>query len=1022
MPLDDIPNPRRIRRVPITGSKRPAPKAKAARIEIDDYVPPKLRLPHLGDHRAPILVVLDPVVNAAPYPHAIKNDDMGWLKPRIEEYAKLGRDDVQFIVAAPSITFEQNGKDKEVTAHLKEHEAAFDEAVLAIQPKLIVPMGARAARQILGKAVQITKIRGSVIETTAKFGTIPVLPLMSSFYARRHPENEALFCADLETLGRVVESGYQSINASAREDMKIEWCFDIKHLLKKPPALLSVDVEGVGLVAFKKDTKLLTVQLTHKSGEAMVIPIDYDAGVNRHHQFINWIKVAHDQGISYVDPATNKRRAPKTQREAHTAYRKRILSQLKQLLENPEVRCIGQGLKFDVQYLWYQAGIDIANYFGDTLLLSHVYDENMLTRNIDDLARIFTPEYAGFNDLLNRDPEHQGKTRMDLLTPDKMLRYSGGDTIVAYDLYNRLYELVGRDSSLQNYYHQVVMRGIRGFVIMERVGFPIKRAKLKAYEKYLAAHQEQEKTWLLAQLPKSIKDKHKDTGVGLKPDRAAILIDYLYAHPDGLRLTPKAFTKTGQPSVSAKQALPYFAAEFEWVRRFMDYTKNQKLLSTYIRGFYKHIHDGFVRSSYHLHKTDTGRSSSSDPNGQNYPKRGAGAKKFREAFVAPKGWHFVSCDLSQAELRIAAMISGDENMMQVYLDGGDIHRATAAGVMGITLDAFLKLDPVVQAMKRYQAKAVNFGFLYGMWWRKFKEYAKTDYSVDYTDEEAANTREMFFETYPRLAEWHQRTEQFVRRNKFVRSFVGRIRHLPMVDSPDDSIAKQAVRQAINSPVQSFGSDIGVMAIGLITTYLKKTGLDKYIKVAGFIHDAIVFLARDTHSSQAIRLARHFMENVPFKKWFGWEPTVPIVADAEIGKTLAETYELKTRHYDRNSGNKTYWQIRNAVLREDLPGAVSRAEKARDGKDRKAYDKAVAGAHEIQKKLKLDLTDFGTFAPGRVDKSKLRRVRPSPAEPTTRVAFKVRKPHNTAKLPEQTNGKTQTRQSPVRKIRRIRKAA
>lgn len=1019
MPLDGTPI-RRIKRRP--AGKKPATK-KAGRINEKDFIPPVLDVPHLGDHRAPIVIVLDPVVSARSFEFPIKSEDMQWLAPRIMEFAKLGREDIQFIAAAPSITFEQNGKDKEVTAHLKAHEAAFDAAILALKPKLIVPMGARACRQIIGKAVQITKVRGAVIEETAKFGKIPVLPLMSPFYARRHPENEALFCADLETFGRVVSSGYQSINVSAREDMTIEWCFDIKHLLRNPPDLLSVDIEGVGLVPFAPSTRLLTVQLTHETGKAVVIPIDYDAGINRHHRFIDWIKVCHDQGLSKLDILTKRRRVPTTQKEAHGVYRAHILSQLKKLLENPKVRCIGQGLKFDVQHLWYQTGIDIANYYGDTLLLSHVYDENMLTRNIDDLARIFTPEYAGYNDLLNRDPEHQGKSRMDLLTPDKMLRYAGGDTIVAFDLYNRLYELVGRSKSLLNYYHQVVMRGIRGFAIMERVGFPIKRSKLKAYEKYLAAHQEQEKKWLLDQLPRAIKDKHKDTGVGLKPDRAAILIDYLYEHPAGLRLTPKAFTKTGQPSVSAKMALPYYAADYEWVRRFMEYTKNQKLLSTYIRGFYKHIHDGFVRSSYHLHKTDTGRSSSSDPNGQNYPKRGAGAKKFREAFVAPKGWHFLSCDLSQAELRIAAMISGDERMMQVYLDGGDIHRATAAGVMGLTLDEFLKLDPVVQALKRYQAKAVNFGFLYGMWWKKFKEYAKTDYGVDYTDEEAANTREMFFETYPRLGEWHQKTEQFVRKNKYVRSFIGRVRHLPMVDSPDDSIAKQAVRQAINSPVQSFGSDIGVMAIGLITSYLKNTGLDKHIKVAGFIHDAIVFLVRDRYSAQAIRIARKFMENVPFKKWFGWEPTVPIIADAEIGKNLAETYELKPRHYVRGGPNKTYWQIRNAVLREELPGAIAKATSAKNGKDRAAFEKAVSAVHDLQRKLKEEPTNFGVFAPGRVSKNRLRRPVATPTDDkANRVAFKVRKPYPAAKPTERQNAERKTPQRTVRKIRRIPKAA
>lgn len=1013
MPLDGP-----IRRLPKKGVKN-----SAKRIKEDLYVPPLIEVPHLGDPRAPIVVVLDPVISARSFDYPIKSEDMQWLAPRIMEYAKLDREQVQFLAAAPSITFEQNGKDKEVTAHLKAHEEAFDAAILALKPKLIVPMGARATRQIIGKAVQITKVRGSVIEETAKFGKIPVLPIMSPFYARRHPENEALFCADLETFGRVVESGYSSAATSARDDMQIEWCFDIKHLLRKPPELLSVDVEGVGLSAFKPETELLTVQLTHEAGKAMVIPIDYDAGRNRHHRFIDWIKVCHDQGLSYVDPETKKRRAPKTQREAHSSYRVHILKQLKQLLENPKVKCIGQNLKFDWLYLFYKANIEIANYHGDTILMAHLLDENMLTKNIDDLTRVYLPEYSGYNDLLNRDPEHQGKTRMDLLTPDKMLRYAGGDTIVAFQLYNRLLPMLQRDKKLYACYVHTVMRGIRGFCYVETNGFTVNVKALREFEKYLVEVQKEAKAWLLDQLPQSIKNKWKDSGVGLKPDRASILIDYLYQHPDGLRLEPRVFTKTGQPSVSTKMAMPYYAADHEFVRRLVEYTKNQKMLSTYVKGFYKYIVDGKIRPTFLLHITSTGRTSSKDPNGQNFPKRGKMAKIFRRIFQAPKGWVYGQNDLSQAELRIASMISGDERMMQVYIDGGDIHRATAAGVMGLSIEEFFQQDAAIQSLKRFQAKAVNFGFLYGMWWKKFKEYAKTDYGVDFTDEEAAHIREMFFQTYPRLLEWHQKTEQFVRKHKYVRAFNGRIRHLPMVDSPDESIAKQAVRQAINSPVQSFGSDIGLMAIGLIMPYLRKTGMDKYIKVCGFIHDSIVYLVREDKAALAARTIKKFMENIPYKKWFGWEPTVPIIADVELGRNLSDTYECKPRHYSKESGNRTFKQIEAAILKEELTDALANVEKSKVGKSREDYEKAISTVHDLQKRLGLEQTEFGAFKPGRMDKSKLRRVTRIPeADDAKRVAFKVRKPYAANVTTERNHVQREAIQRTVRKIRRLPKAA
>lgn len=1021
MPLD---NP--VKRRPL-GKKPPSKRAKKIEVDLADEVKPEIGLPHLGDHKAPIVIVLDPVVHPWPFEHPIKNDDLQWLAPRLYEFAKLTKSNVQFLSASTSITFEQNGKDKEVTAHLKKDEAAFDAAILALQPALIVPMGARACRQIVGKAVQITKIRGSVIEDTAKFGKIPVLPLLSAFYARRHPENESLFCADLETLGRVVESGYSASATSARDDMQIEWCFDIKHLLNKPPKLLSVDVEGVGLNPFKPETKLLTVQLTHEAGKAVVIPIDYDAHENRHHRFIDWVDVCTQHSIGMRDRRTGRRRFPSTQREAHALYKKHILSQLRTLLENPKVGCIGQNLKFDWLYLYYKANIEIANYAGDTLLMAHLLDENMITKNIDDLARIFLPSYSGFNDLLNRDPEHQGKSRMDLLTPDKMLRYAGGDTIVAFALYNRLLVKIKEDPKLYSCYENTVMRGIRGFCHVELNGFPVDVNALRTFEKYLVKIQKSEKAWLLKQIPKSILDKWENNGVGLKPDRSSILIDYLYEHPDGLRLPVLVRTKTGIPSVSTKQAMPFYEAQYEFIRRLVNYTKNQKMLSTYVKGFYKYIVDGKIRPTFLLHITSTGRTSSKDPNGQNFPKRGDMAKIFRRIFRAQKGWIYGQNDLSQAELRIAAMISGDERMMQVYIDGGDIHRATAAGVMGLSIEQFFQQDATVQALKRYQAKAVNFGFLYGMWWKKFKDYAKTDYGVDFTDEEAEHIRTMFFETYPRLLQWHQQTERFVRKHKYVRAFNGRIRHLPMVDSPDESIAKQAIRQAINSPVQSFASDIGLMAIGLLMPYLKRTKMDRYIKVCGFIHDSIVYLVREDKAAVAARTIKKFMENIPFQKWFGWTPTVPIIADVELGRNLSDTYECKPRHYSKESGNRTYRQIERAIHREELEGTLASVEKAKKGKDEGKYDKAVKAANFSQKILGLPIEDYGPFrepAKGRVNKTRLRRLaNRKEAEPTPSVAFKVRKNYiRTTPTERPTNGKAQTGQRNVRKIRRIPKAA
>jgi DNA polymerase I-like protein with 3'-5' exonuclease and polymerase domains len=446
----------------------------------------------------------------------------------------------------------------------------------------------------------------------------------------------------------------------------------------------------------------------------------------------------------------------------------------------------------------------------------------------------------------------------------------------------------------------------------------------------------------LRQIPKSIKDKWRDSGVGVKVTRKAILVDWLYEHPDGLNLQPRVFTKTGQPSTSSKLALPYYVADHPVLARLVDFIKNDKMLNTYTKGFYKYIFDNLIRPTYKLAATVTGRSASADPNGQNFPKRGKMAKQYREIFQAPEGWVYLSCDLSQAELRIAAMMSGDPNMLAVYASGGDIHRTTAAGTMGITLEEFFQLPKDVQALKRFQAKAINFGFLYGMWWVKFREYAKTEYGIDFTEQEAQDIRRKFFETYPYLEQWHRDVDMIVRdpeNGGQIRTFDGRIRHLPNVFSPDEKIQKEAVRQGINSPVQSIASDLGLMTLGRLIPWLNKTGNNEWLRPCGFIHDAIVCLVRKERAAEGARIVKRFMENNPLEKWFNWSPEIPIVADAEVGTNLSKTYELKPAWFMND--NRTYDEL-VALAEEDENPSPSKVK-------RRIIKAATSGAKHAQGK-------------------------------------------------------------------------
>lgn len=278
---------------------------------------------------------------------------------------------------------------------------------------------------------------------------------------------------------------------------------------------------------------------------------------------------------------------------------------------------------------------------------------------------------------------------------------------------------------------------------------------------------------------------------------------------------------------------------------------------------------------------------SDNPNGQNFPKRGRWAKAYSRIFKATPGYKLINCDLSQIELRLAAWMANDKMMLRIYRSGGDIHTATAKSVNRMTDAQWDALSSKERKELRTKAKAVNFGFLYGMWWKKFMGFAKTEYGVTYTPKEAEQTRELFFQTYRQLEEWHSTTREFVNENGFVRSLHGAIRHLPSIYSDDDKVRQGAERQAINSPVQRFGSDLGLIAM---VRYSMQADPDKF-RIIGFVHDALVMEVKDGYEKEGIESLLWCMQNVPLKPWFGIEPPIPIIAEADIGLNGGEMLEF-----------------------------------------------------------------------------------------------------------------------------------
>ena len=285
-----------------------------------------------------------------------------------------------------------------------------------------------------------------------------------------------------------------------------------------------------------------------------------------------------------------------------------------------------------------------------------------------------------------------------------------------------------------------------------------------------------------------------------------------------------------------------------------------------------------LHTTYNLTKmdtgggTDTGRLSSKEPNMQQVPR-----ESFIRAIVtATPGWRFGEADLSQVELRIAGWLADEDNMKKKFIDGVDIHRATAADVSGLELEE-------IDKETRKKAKAINFGFLYGMYPKKFQLYAREKYQIEVTLEEAKAARNKYFNSYPKLLDWHEKVRRRVMASGYVKSPIGRRRRLPHIHSVDTSLKNQAERQAINSPVQSLASDFTLLSMIILRQKLSP----KYFRMVGQVHDAILFEYKGEYEGKVCSTVKKVMENLPLKRLFGVTVPVPIEVEISIGTHWSE---------------------------------------------------------------------------------------------------------------------------------------
>lgn len=557
---------------------------------------------------------------------------------------------------------------------------------------------------------------------------------------------------------------------------------------------------------------------------------------------------------------------------------------------------IGQNGKFDQMWLSVNLNKKIT-FEEDTQLMAHLIDENNSTK-----LKILSQRYLG---LMDYDISLEDKTNPKNF--DLLVKYNSSDSLCTLKLFNLFKKSLREDKKLNNYYNKVSRKLPPIYADIQENGVYVNMTRFKEVESHLISEIKKAQNEL---------DQYASNINWSSADQLSDLFFNKWGL-DVIDLTPK-----GKPSVSESVLL---RLDHDCTKVLLKYRGLKQQHSFFIEGWKKFLvkdKDGYyLHPSFKLTGTVTGRLSCSDPNLQQVTRD----PLIRSMITAPPGEVFIEADYSQVELRIAAELAFEEVMLKAFQNNEDPHWLTALkeiekGGGGSNLVTILKTAEIHTGVKnlgfkdsisiireigfseaeriqkdiiketnpermwkevRKKAKAINFGFLYGMWPKKFIDYARDNFGIKMTLSEAKKSRDNFFTTYPGLQQWHQRQINFARRNGFVRSLSGRVRHLPAaqrVTGSYDYEKSEAERQAINSPVQSFANDLALMS--LIEAHKK---LDRsQIKFTGTVHDSIHARIKEGKVDSVCEDLKEIMISPEIVESMGIKLRVPIEVDISIG--------------------------------------------------------------------------------------------------------------------------------------------
>ena len=528
-----------------------------------------------------------------------------------------------------------------------------------------------------------------------------------------------------------------------------------------------------------------------------------------------------------------------------------VLARLKPLLEDPERLKVGQNLKYDANVL---ANYDIAlrGIAHDSMLESYVLDATGSRHDMDTLALKYLGEKTThFEDVAGKGAK---QITFNAVAIEQAAPYAAEDAAVTLKLHEMLWPKLESEARLGRLYRNIELPLVPILSRIERNGARVDRQ--------LLADQSHELGGRMATLE---QNAHDLAGQAFNLGSPKQLGEILFQKLDlpVLKKTPK-----GAPS-TAEEVLAELALDYPLPAVLMEYRSLSKLRSTYTDRLPEMIDPdtGRVHTSYHQAVTATGRLSSSDPNLQNIPIRTEEGRRIRQAFCAPTGRSIVAADYSQIELRIMAHLSQDKGLLGAFGANLDVHSATAAEVFGVSLED-------VSTDQRREAKAINFGLIYGMSAFGLARQLRLG------RHEAQSYIDRYFERYPGVADYMTQTRELAHSQGYVETLFGRRLYLPEINARNKQRQMAAERTAINAPMQGTAADIIKLAMIAVDDWLSQAGIDALMIMQ--VHDELVFEVADDAVDTLTAAIPGLMADVA-------SLDVPLLVEAGVGKNWDEAH-------------------------------------------------------------------------------------------------------------------------------------